>query len=92
MSKKKLHLKNKKKSAWQGRIDLHGLTVDQALDQLDRYINDCLLDEKIFKVEIIHGLGTGKIKKAVLDYLAKHPSFKIIDHQPLNLGVTWIEL
>jgi DNA mismatch repair protein MutS2 len=54
------------------RLDLHGQRVEEALDQVERF-----LDEAAFRRErevvIIHGHGTGKLKKAVYDYLSTSP-------------------
>jgi DNA mismatch repair protein MutS2 len=53
-------------------IDLHGERVADALERLDAYLNDVLLaglDEAV----IVHGIGTGALRRAVRDYLAEHP-------------------
>jgi DNA mismatch repair protein MutS2 len=53
-------------------IDLHGERVADALERLDGYLNDVLLaglDEAV----IVHGIGTGALRRAVRDYLAEHP-------------------
>ena len=53
-------------------IDLHGERVADALERLDAYLNDVLLaglDEAV----IVHGVGTGALRRAVRDYLAEHP-------------------
>jgi DNA mismatch repair protein MutS2 len=54
------------------RLDLRGERVEAALEQLDAYLNDALLaglDEAV----ILHGSGTGALRRAVREYLAEHP-------------------
>lgn len=56
-------------------LDLHGQRVEEALNNLDKFISDSLLmgfDEVIIK----HGIGTGKLSKAVKTFLNSHPSVK----------------
>ena len=60
-------------------IDLHGERVADALERLDGYLNDVLLaglDEAV----IVHGVGTGALRRAVRDYLAEHP--RVRGHRP----------
>ncbi len=51
-------------------IDLHGLDGDEAIIQLDQFINQAVMN-KINSVKIIHGKGSGILKKRVTDYLEK---------------------
>lgn len=57
------------------RIDLRGHTVDDCLIELDRFI-DHALRTGLNEFTIIHGKGTGALKKAVTDYLKKCPYVK----------------
>ncbi|MBN1150757.1 Smr/MutS family protein [candidate division WOR-3 bacterium] len=52
-------------------IDLRGLDSDTALEQLEVFIDDSLLNECPF-VTVIHGIGTGKLKKKITGYLQKN--------------------
>jgi DNA mismatch repair protein MutS2 len=52
-------------------LKLIGLRVEEALDMLEPFINHASLSS-IGEVRIIHGLGSGKLKQAVRDYLARH--------------------
>ena len=54
------------------RIDLRGCTVDQALDQLDEYL-DTAFRAGLPSARIIHGKGTGTLRRAVRRFLADHP-------------------
>ncbi len=53
-------------------LDLRGMRVDEALDALDDYIDRAYLAELPW-VRIIHGKGTGALRKVVRDYLRNHP-------------------
>ena len=53
-------------------IDLHGMTVDEAIPLVDAFLH------KAFKahtnrVWVIHGKGTGTLRRAVRDHLTRHP-------------------
>lgn len=51
---------------------LVGNTVDQAIDRLEKFLDETLLGEQR-SVRVIHGFGTGRLKEAVVAYLHKHP-------------------
>lgn len=53
-------------------IDLRGMTGEEAIDALDKYFDDALL-AGLSQVRIIHGKGTGALRKAVTAYLKSHP-------------------
>jgi DNA mismatch repair protein MutS2 len=53
-------------------LDLRGLTVDEMLVELDRYLDTAYLAGLPF-VRIIHGKGTGALRQAVRDELRNHP-------------------
>jgi DNA mismatch repair protein MutS2 len=52
-------------------VDLRGLTVEEALDKMDKYLDDAILAGAPM-VRIIHGKGTGALRKAVTDMLKSH--------------------
>ena len=51
-------------------INLIGKTVDEALAELDKYLDDAYLSH-VPSVNIVHGRGTGALKNAVWNYLKK---------------------
>lgn len=72
-------------------LDLHGKTVLEAVDALDAFLNDALLDG-CADVRVIHGRGGGKVKAAVHARLAQVPSVRAFRVDPTNPGVTVVRL
>ena len=54
------------------RLDLRGQTVEEALEQLDRYLDAAALAGLPW-AHIVHGKGTGALRQAVRDFLRCHP-------------------
>ena len=75
-------------------LRLRHLTVDEALFKLDQYLNAAFM-AGLFSVRIVHGKGTGKLRRAIHDALAKHPlikSHRLGDYGEGDYGVTVAEL
>jgi len=53
-------------------MDLRGMTVDEMLPVLEKYIDDAYLAGMPY-VRIIHGKGTGVLRRAVREFLRDHP-------------------
>ncbi|MEO8033992.1 MAG: Smr/MutS family protein, partial [Acidobacteriota bacterium] len=53
-------------------LNLVGQRIEEALEQSDKFLDRALLDGRQV-VRIIHGFGTGALRKAVREYLRKHP-------------------
>lgn len=56
-------------------INLLGKTVDEAINELDKYLDDAYLS-KLSQVTIIHGKGTGALRSAIHNYLRKQKHIK----------------
>jgi DNA mismatch repair protein MutS2 len=75
-------------------LRLRRLTVDEALYRLDQYLYDAFM-AGLSSVRIVHGKGTGKLRRAVHESLAKHPlvkSYRLGDYGEGDYGVTVVEL
>lgn len=56
-------------------INVIGLTVDEAIPIIDKYLDDASI-AKLETVRIVHGKGTGKLKVGIHTFLKKHPHVK----------------
>jgi DNA mismatch repair protein MutS2 len=80
----------RKTSLW---LDLHGERVEAALEKVEEFLNDSFLDGRAV-VHIIHGIGSGKLRKAIREFLRKHPlvkNFRDGDASEGALGTTVVE-
>ena len=68
-------------------LDLHGLTVDEARNRVAGYISRAILAGHE-RVEIIHGIGSGKLKDMVTRDLASIAAVRAVKPHPTNPGVT----
>jgi len=53
-------------------INVIGMTVEEATDRLDKFLDDAALAHKA-RVRVIHGHGTGALRKGIGEFLASHP-------------------
>jgi DNA mismatch repair protein MutS2 len=74
-----------------GRVDLHGLSVEEALPRVVDEIDRSLL-RGADRVEVVHGKGSGRLKEAVHRQLASMPVVSAYRLDPQNPGVTWAHL
>ncbi len=75
-------------------IKLRQLMVDEALLKLDQYLHDAFM-AGLYQVRIVHGKGTGTLRRAVREYLAQHSlvkSFRIGEYGEGGAGVTIVQL
>jgi len=72
-------------------IKLLGCFADEAIDKLDKFLSDALVNG-FSEVEIIHGTGTGVLKKVIIDYLKSYPKLQSFHGQKGNLGITIVNL
>ena len=68
-------------------LDLRGQRYEEALTNLDRYIDSSLL-AGLNTVTIIHGIGTGAIRNGVQQYLKRNRHVKNFGYAPANQGGT----
>lgn len=75
-------------------INLLGMTVDEAIMELDKYLDDACLSH-LNQVRIVHGKGTGALRKGVHEYLKRQKyvkSFRLGEFGEGDAGVTIVEL
>ncbi|MBN2823676.1 MAG: Smr/MutS family protein, partial [Campylobacterales bacterium] len=72
-------------------IKLLGMYGDEAMESVDKFISDALVNG-LGEVQIVHGTGGGILSKLVSQYLKNHPKIQKFYKMPGNLGVTVVEL
>jgi DNA mismatch repair protein MutS2 len=75
-------------------INLIGRTVDEATDELEKYLDRAFL-AGLSKVRVIHGHGAGILRRGVREFLKSHPHVAGIEEAPQNeggQGATLVEL
>jgi DNA mismatch repair protein MutS2 len=66
-------------------INLIGRTVDEARDELEKYLDRAFL-AGLPKVRVIHGHGAGILRRGVREFLKSHPHVAGIEEAPQNEG------
>ena len=75
-------------------IHLRGLTVEEATDKLDKFLDSALLSD-VSQVYVIHGKGSGTLRTALTNFLKAHPAVKSLrlgDWNQGGAGVTVAQL
>jgi DNA mismatch repair protein MutS2 len=75
-------------------LDLRGQTVDEALPAVERYLDDAFR-AAVPEARIIHGKGTGTLRRVVREMLAKHPfvtSYEEAQREYGGEGVTIVKM
>ena len=75
-------------------INLLGKTVDEAVAELDKYLDDALLSH-LNTVRVVHGKGTGALRKGIHEYLRRQKhvkSYRLAEFGEGDAGVTIVEL
>lgn len=75
-------------------INLLGKTVDEAVAELDKYLDDALLSH-LNSVRVVHGKGTGALRKGIHEYLRRQKhvkSYHLAEFGEGDAGVTIVEL
>ncbi len=88
------NISRRKRSNVSAEVDLRGMMALEALDKLDKYLDDVYL-AGLSPVTIIHGKGTGALRKAVHEYLRTNPrvkSYRLGQYGEGEAGVTVVEM
>ncbi len=67
------------------QLDMRGWRVEDALEELETYLNDAALSG-VSSVRIVHGKGTGALRAAVREHLARHPLVQSSEPAPQREG------
>lgn len=87
-------IKMSKSMSVRPEINLLGKTVDEAVAELDKYLDDALLSH-LSTVRVVHGKGTGALRKGIHEYLRRQKhvkSFHLAEFGEGDAGVTIVEL
>ena len=75
-------------------INVIGYTVEEASFTIDKFLDDCAI-AKLKTARIVHGKGTGALRKGIHDFLKKHPhvsTFRLGTFGEGEMGVTIVEI
>ena len=75
-------------------INLLGKTVDEAVAELDKYLDDAILSH-LNTVRVVHGKGTGALRKGIHEFLRRQKhvkSYRLGEFGEGDAGVTIVEL
>ena len=86
--------KHRSRTTIKDEVHLRHLTADEALLKLDRYLNDAFM-AGFYQIRIIHGKGTGTLRRVVQERLARHSlvkSYRTGEYGEGGDGVTIVQL
>ena len=75
-------------------VNLIGCNVDEALTRMEKFLDDAVVTEQR-SVRVIHGFGTGQLRRAIAEWLKTHPFVQSYGPAPSDKGgggVTVVEL
>ena len=75
-------------------LNVIGCNVDEALSRAEKFLDDAIVGEQR-TVRVIHGYGTGQLRRAIADFLQTHPLVANFATAPADQGgggVTVVEL
>ena len=78
----------------QTELDVRGMTGDEALPLVDKFL-DTAIFSGLHRVDIIHGKGTGALRKKISEFLTRHPrvkSFRLGEWNEGGDGATVVDL
>jgi len=85
---------NRKDETVGDEVDLHSLTVDEAIPKLEEFLYRAY-QAGHFRVWVVHGKGTGILRQEMRRYLSKHAlvrAYRPADSQRGGAGATQVEL
>lgn len=91
--KVRVNVELKPREGMLSELNVIGMTVDQAIDRVSRFLDDTLVTD-LHEVRIVHGHGTGQLRKGIHAFLKEHPQVQQYYAAPDNRGggATIVEL
>ena len=92
--RKKSSFRNTKAMDIKTEIDLRGVDTEELYDRVDKYLDDCVMSG-LKEATIVHGKGTGALRKATHELLRNHPhvkSYRLGEVGEGDTGVTVVTL
>ena len=84
-SKVRVSVDLKPREGMLSELNVIGMTVDQAIDRVSRYLDDTMVTD-LHEVRIVHGHGTGQLRKGIAAFLTTHPQVEKYYAAPDNQG------
>ena len=84
-SKVRVNVDLKPREGMVSELNVIGMTVDQAIDRVSRYLDDTMVTD-LHEVRIVHGHGTGQLRKGIAAFLKTHPQVEKYYAAPDNQG------
>jgi DNA mismatch repair protein MutS2 len=84
-----LHVELQPRDGIVAELNVVGCTVDEALDRVERFLDSALVTDQR-TVHIVHGHGTGQLRRAVATHLREHPL--VARAEQARPGVTMVEM
>jgi DNA mismatch repair protein MutS2 len=66
-------------------LNVIGCTTEEALARAEKFIDDAVLQDRR-TVRFVHGHGTGQLRRAIAEFLARHPMIAHFSLAPENEG------
>jgi len=76
---------NDKAANFNLKLDVRGMRVKEALEEIRTYIDDAIL-LRIYEVQILHGKGTGALRQTIRDYLSGIPEIESYKDEHIERG------
>jgi len=81
----RVHVDLKPREGMLSELKVIGMTVDEAIDRVSRFLDDTLVTD-VSQVRIVHGHGTGALRKGLQAFLKTHPLVEKHYPAPDNQG------
>jgi DNA mismatch repair protein MutS2 len=66
-------------------LNVIGCTVDEALTRVEKFLDETTVSD-VMELRIIHGHGTGQLRRAITEFLKSHPLVARFELAPQNQG------